>query len=120
MERIQSKPFFAGKDETVYDAGEGTTRQFVGYDNDIMMVKMTFEKGAVGYLHSHPHSQVSYIISGKYEVKVGGETRILVTGDGFYAEPDINHGLVCLEAGEIIDVFTPIREDFYQKISHKE
>ncbi len=118
MDRIQSKPFFMGKDEPVYDAGEGATRQFVGYDNDIMMVKMTFEKGAVGYQHSHPHSQTSYVISGKYEVKVGNETRILEAGDGFYAEPDVMHGLVCLEAGELIDVFSPIREDFYEKL-HK-
>lgn len=120
MDTIQSKPFFIGTDEPIYEAGEGITRQFVGYNKDIMMVKMTFEKGAVGYQHTHPHSQTSYIISGKYEVTIDDNTSILEAGDGFFAKPDVMHGLVCLESGALIDVFTPIREDFYENIANQD
>ena len=94
------------------EAGEGVTRQIFGYDDAIMMVKVKFEKGAVGYKHRHIHSQTSYVASGKFEVSVGNETKIIETGDGFYVEPDMVHGVVCLEAGTLIDVFSPLREDF--------
>lgn len=116
MEKVQSKPFFIAADEKVYTAGEGITRQFVGYDNSIMMVKVMFEKGAIGYQHEHIHAQTTYVVSGKFEMTIGNETKILEAGDGFYTEPNIIHGCVCLEAGILIDVFSPIREDFYETI----
>ena len=112
MDKIQSKPFFMATEEKTYPAGEGMTRQFVGYDNDIMMVKVMFEKGAVGAAHSHPHTQTTYAVSGKFEVMIGSEKKILVAGDGFYAEPNVVHSCTCIEEGILIDVFSPIREDF--------
>ena len=96
-------------------AGEGLTRQIMGYDGQIMMVKVKFDKGAIGYLHSHYHSQTTYVASGKFEVTIGGNISILESGDGFYADPDNEHGVVCLEPGILIDVFTPMRQDFLKK-----
>ena len=46
-------------------------RKIFGYDEKIMMVKVNFDKGGIGTIHSHPHSQVTYVISGKFEVQVG-------------------------------------------------
>lgn len=116
MKTIQSKPFFIAKSEKIYPIDKGVSRQFIAYDDDIMMVKVIFEKGAIGMPHQHSHTQTCYVVSGKFEVTIGSETKILVAGDGFYAEPDIVHGVICLEAGELLDVFTPIREDFYKTI----
>lgn len=116
MEKAQSRPFFIAADEKVYNADKGITRQFVGYDNSIMMVKVMFEKGAIGYQHAHVHAQTTYVVSGKFEMTIGDETKILEAGDGFYTEPNIMHGCTCLEAGILIDVFSPIREDFYKTI----
>ena len=36
-------------------AGEGVVRQIMGYNDDIMVVKVKFEKGAVGAVHHHIH-----------------------------------------------------------------
>lgn len=116
MQTIKSNPFFLSKEETIYPVEKGVTRQFLAYNNDIMSVKVIFEKGAIGYTHSHPHVQTAYIASGKFEVTIAGQTQILEEGDAFFAEPNIEHGLVCLEAGIIIDNFSPIREDFYTTI----
>lgn len=116
MEKVQSKAFFIASEEKVYNADKGITRQFVGYDNNIMMVKVMFEEGAIGYQHEHFHAQTTYVVSGKFEMTIGNETKILQAGDGFYTEPDIIHGCKCLEAGILIDVFSPIREDFYKTI----
>ena len=116
MDKVQSNAFFIANEEKIYPAAEGITRQFVGYDNSIMMVKVMFEKGAVGNAHQHVHAQTTYVVSGKFEMTIGDETKILCAGDGFYTEPDIMHGCTCLEAGILIDVFSPIREDFYVTI----
>lgn len=90
----------------------GITRQVMGYDGQIMLVKVLFEAGAVGTPHMHFHSQVTYVASGKFEVDIEGEKRVLQAGDGFYVEPDGNHGALCLEAGTLVDVFSPMRSDF--------
>lgn len=94
------------------DLGEGISRQFVGYNSQIMMVIVKFEKDAIGVLHQHFHSQITYVAEGKFEVTNGDETKILKKGDGFFAQPNVEHGVVCLEAGKLIDAFTPVREDF--------
>ena len=96
-------------------AGEGVRRQIMGYDGQIMVVKVEFQKGSIGYQHEHFHSQASYVVSGKFEVTINGERKVLVAGDGFYVEPDEIHGAVCLEAGTLIDVFSPHRADFLKK-----
>jgi len=94
------------------DAEPGVQRQILGYDGHLMMVKVMFEEGAVGKAHSHYHSQASYVASGRFEVTVGGEKKILEAGDGFYVAPDTIHGVVCLEAGTLVDTFSPVRATF--------
>ena len=84
-------------------AGEGIVRQIMGYNDNLMMVKVKFETGAIGTPHTHPHTQTTYVASGVFE---------LTTGDGVYMKPGILHGCICLEAGVLIDTFSPMREDF--------
>ncbi len=90
----------------------GVTRQIIGYDSNIMMVKVSFAKGSIGYKHQHPHQQISYILSGKFEVNIDGKMEILETGDAFIAPSNTDHELKCLDNGIIIDSFSPMREDF--------
>lgn len=92
--------------------GPGIKRQIMGYDGQLMMVKVVFEEGAVGAMHEHYHSQATYVASGKFELTIGDEKRILEAGDGYYVAPDELHGCVCLEAGILIDTFSPMRADF--------
>lgn len=92
--------------------GEGVKRKIMGYDKDLMLVKVDFDKGAVGSLHAHPHSQATYVVSGKFELTIGDEKKVIEAGDGYYVAPDVLHGCVCLEPGILIDTFSPAREDF--------
>ena len=110
-----SKKFLLESEIAWQPAGEHVTRQIMGYDQQLMIVKVKFEKGAIGTPHTHPHSQSSYVASGKFEVTIDGETRLLQRGDGYYVAPNLLHGCVCLEAGELIDSFSPVREDFLGK-----
>ncbi|WP_066439460.1 cupin domain-containing protein [Chryseobacterium sp. CCH4-E10] len=108
---FKKEAFFDGDSEWE-DLGQGVSRQLVGYNSQIMMVIVKFEKDAVGVLHQHFHSQITYIASGTFEVTVDGVTKILKEGDGFFAQPNIFHGVKCLEEGKLIDAFAPFREDF--------
>lgn len=90
----------------------GVTRKVMGYNDAVMMCEITFETGARGNAHAHPHTQVTYVAEGKFEFTVGGETKVVSKGDCVLMPPDTRHGTVCLEAGKLVDVFSPKREDF--------
>ena len=94
---------------------EKMKRKIMGYNKEIMMVKVHFDAGGIGYVHKHVHSQTTYVESGVFEVSIGEEKKTLRKGDGFYIPPEIEHGAVCLEEGILIDVFSPCREDFLSK-----
>ena len=110
--KIQGNRFFDSSKLEWEDLGDGVSRQILGYDKHIMMVKVKFEKGAIGQAHQHIHSQTTYVDSGKFEFTVDGEKIIVNVGDGLYIEPNLLHGAVCIEPGILIDVFSPVREDF--------
>src|SRR5688500_1561398 len=109
---LQSNEFQFEQEIPWEDVGNGIQRQIYGYDEKVMLVKAKFEKGGVGSLHQHPHSQVTYVESGEFEMTIGDQKKIIRKGDGYYVPPNIIHGCVCLEAGMLVDVFSPHREDF--------
>ncbi len=109
-----SKEFIFGDDLEWEVVGEGLKRKIMGYDDKIMLVKVDFQVGAIGQMHEHYHSQVTYVESGAYELTIGDETKTVKGGDSFYIPPHVMHGAICTEAGVLIDVFSPIREDFME------
>ena len=108
----QSKAFLLGAETPKEAVGDGLNRQIFGYNDSIMLVRVEFDVGAVGAVHSHPHSQVAYVESGEFDVMIDGVETRLGPGDSFFVEPNLDHGAVCRKAGVLIDVFSPVREDF--------
>ena len=104
--------FINTRDTGWEDLGGGVARMILGWDNQVMMVKVKFSKGAVGAPHSHFHTQVTYCARGRFEFTIGTEKRIIGEGDGIYVPPNTEHGALCLDEGILIDVFSPVREDF--------
>ena len=98
-------------------SGEGVRRQVLGHGSDLMIVRVEFQSGAIGVLHNHPHRQATYVVAGRFAVTVGEQTTQLDAGDCFYAEADVPHGVEALEKGVLLDIFTPVREDFLQPAS---
>ena len=94
------------------DLGNGTGRRVMSHGGGMMAVSVDFTAGSSGAVHSHPHEQVSYCVSGRFLVNLGNEEYPLGPGDTFYCGPNEAHGVTCLEAGRLVDVFTPMREDF--------
>src|SRR3982751_3059809 len=97
--------------------GPGLRRKIMAWDERLMLVKVEFEKAAVGTPHKHPHTQITHVESGIFEVEIGNERKVLTTGDAFYVPPNTMHGVVCHDAGTLVDMFSPMREDFVNKQS---
>jgi quercetin dioxygenase-like cupin family protein len=87
-------------------------RKIMAYDQSLMLVKAAFQTGGVGAIHHHYHSQITHIESGVFDVTIGDETKTLKAGDSYYIPPNVPHGATCIEEGLLIDVFSPMREDF--------
>jgi len=100
------------KDVPTESGGEGVVKRVLAYSDDVMVVENTFSKGAIGKLHHHPHTQITYIKSGKFEFEIDGEKRVVTEGDTLLKTDGVPHGCVCLEEGQLIDIFAPYREDF--------
>ena len=72
----------------------------------------TVKAGAAIPVHSHFHEQVAHVLKGKFELAVGGETRILEPGVVAVIPPNIPHGGKAVTDCELLDVFQPEREDY--------
>lgn len=101
-----------GRDATIEPAEPGVTRQVLGHDPHLMMVRVTFEQGAVGYVHAHPHRQATYVESGRFAFVLDGTTTEVCQGDSWFVPPGARHGATAIEAGSLIDVFAPARAEF--------
>ena len=112
MKSNEMKAFINSENIKWETVGNGIERKILGYDDQVMMVYIHFEKGAVGSLHHHFHRQISYVESGSFEVTIDGNKHILKQGDCFFVAPDLVHGVVALEKSSLVDVFTPARMDF--------
>ena len=103
-------------DAALNDLGGGVSRRVLAYTAQLMIVEVNFEAGARGSVHTHPHCQNTYVRSGRFRFEVDGEFVEVGPGDTLAFPPDIPHGTLCLEAGTLLDIFAPMREDFVQAL----
>jgi len=104
---VPSKALFAGASRKVLARGGG-----------LMAVEVRFAKGSVVDEHAHPHEQVSYVVTGRLVVTLGGREETLGPGDSFYAGPGVPHAVRFLEDSVVTDTFTPQREDFLISVTN--
>lgn len=109
---MKSKTLIQDEDVVWQELGDGIRRKIMAQNEAMMLVKVDFEANAIGTLHHHPHTQASYVSKGKFEITIGAEKSILEAGDVYFVPSGEVHGAVCLEKGELIDVFNPRRDDF--------
>ena len=107
-----SDPVFAQPTDGKVTQLDGSSRRVVLSLPELMLVEFTFVKGGVGPLHNHPHIQTSYIAEGVFDVTIDGVTQRIAAGGGYIVPSGLVHGVVAIEAGKLIDSFTPRRDDF--------
>lgn len=104
--------FFFDEDIVTKEVDDKTKRKVLAHGKELMICHLYFKTGAIGGLHKHSNTQCAYVLKGKFEFILKDETKIIKEGDSVFIPSNEKHGLNCLEEGEILDIFTPEREDF--------
>jgi len=100
-ERDAQKRSFHGVDFIVLSSGP-----------DSMVTKMLYKMDDKVPFHKHPNEQSGYVLSGKYRIRFGEHDQVIVSGDSYSIPKNIEHTIEIIEAGEVVDFFTPPREDY--------
>jgi quercetin dioxygenase-like cupin family protein len=90
----------------------GLRRQVMSSSRAIMLVRHTITAGWVGTRHSHPHQQMVYIIRGLIRFEYPNGDFVACPGDSFLVPGNVPHQAFALEDSEVLDIFTPAREDY--------
>ncbi len=99
--------------EPVVLTPDGAQRRILSYGGNLMLVEFTFEANVSSWLHSHPHEQVGYVVSGELDLIMEGQpTKRLKAGGSYYVPPNLKHRITTYAPTVLIDCFTPLREDF--------
>ena len=91
---------------------EGVVRQMI-YGATLMICRLTFAPGTVTTAHDHVHEQMTIVEKGRVRVVVGTEEKVFGPGDILLFPSGFWHGATMLdEEVVLVDIFSPIREDF--------
>lgn len=104
---------FAGRIEDLKEvplSGHSSKRLLVG--KNLLACVFRHKKGVRFPPHAHPHEQLTYVLEGSHRVRIGGEERILRKGEIAYIPPGVEHEVEMLEDNLLLEVYSPIREDF--------
>jgi quercetin dioxygenase-like cupin family protein len=119
MNKIQTTKFKLLEMKNVVKKEDAIPRQFLGVDFVVlaigkatMVAKMFYKSKDFVPFHKHPNEQSGYVLSGKYKLKISEEEYFLTEGDTYSILADVEHSIEIIEEGEVIDVFSPIRQDY--------
>lgn len=94
---------------------EGISRQMI-YGDRLMVCRLTIAARTVTPVHSHVHEQITLVERGSADFFVAGERKTARAGDLLLFPSNIRHGATMLDEEVIlIDIFSPLREDFLPK-----
>ncbi|OHE26900.1 MAG: cupin [Tenericutes bacterium GWA2_38_26] len=108
---MKIKNFWFQEDMVPVQLDPMMSRKVLAHSEHMMSVELTMKKGGVAKLHQHVHEQMTYVVEGVFEFEVNGIKKIVKAGDALYMEPNVIHGMRCMESGKLVDIFTPRRDD---------
>ncbi len=89
----------------------GYASKFIHTENNTLNF-IDVKAGSAVPLHQHIHEQMAFVLEGKFELTVDGEARVLEPGLFAVIPPNIIHGGIAVTDCKLLDVFSPVREDF--------
>lgn len=104
-------PFIDHDGVTARDIVPGFSARFV-HSERMTLARVRVKRGATLPQHSHPHEQLTTLISGELELTLGGETEVLRPGMVAVIPSGVPHSARALADCVVLDVFQPVREDY--------
>ncbi len=77
-----------------------------------LLAEFRLDKGAVLPDHRHPHEQTGYLVAGRLELTIGGQTHLVEPGDSWCIPGDTGHSAIAREDSVAVEAFSPVREDY--------
>ena len=91
---------------------EGIERQMI-VGARLMVCRLRIRPHVETAVHSHPHEQITLVERGRVRFTIAGEVSTACQGDVLHFASGVPHGATMLdEEVVLIDIFTPLREDF--------
>ncbi|MBA7659980.1 hypothetical protein ES703_67979 [subsurface metagenome] len=90
----------------------GIYRKTLAYNKNMMLCHFNLIKGSQIPLHSHKEHQIGYVLKGKLKFITENGEFIAKEGDSYVFDSNEKHGAIILEDTDVIDVFSPAREDY--------
>jgi len=112
MESYQVKKSRELDRQTSVPMVDGVRRKNLVYGEKTLMAQFELDRGSHLPLHKHPHEQTGYLLDGKIEMVIEGETYELSSGDAWCISGNVEHEVKVLEDTTLVEVFSPVREDF--------
>ena len=99
------------------DAFPGVIRRTLVSGDNLTFVEIRISSGSEVPEHTHHHEQAGHVAAGRVQFKIedtNGETieHELKTGDSYLIPGDLPHHIRAIEPATLIEVFSPVREDF--------
>jgi quercetin dioxygenase-like cupin family protein len=95
---------------------DGASRRVLAYGDELMLVRFDFLAGTTSLMHSHPHEQVGYVVSGEIDFVMQGQATVrLHAGGSYYVPPNVRHNVITYAPTVLLDAFTPARKDFIEE-----
>ena len=80
-----------------------------------MLAHVYLKKGAVVPMHSHDNEQITYVLEGALQFRIGDDgpqDLVVRSGEVLHLPSNVPHEAVALEDTIDVDVFTPPRQDW--------
>lgn len=104
---------FYKKNESDYKTVmEGVSLKTIAFGEKTHLTEFRLSKGTTVPKHAHPHEQTGYLVSGRMTFVIEGQVFAAEPGDGWNIAGNIEHGVEVLEASIVIEVFSPVREEY--------
>ncbi len=104
--------FYSRSAEGYLEALKGVWRKTLVHGDHTLLSEFRLDAGAVIPVHKHPHEQTGYLVSGRLKFTIGEETMEAGPGDSWCLAGELEHGAEALEDSVVIEVFSPVREEY--------
>lgn len=91
---------------------DGIRLKVLAHGERMMITEFRLDKGALIPEHDHPHEQTGYLVSGSLRFFSGNESIVASPGDNWNLPSNTPHGAEALEDCVVVEVFSPVREDY--------
>jgi quercetin dioxygenase-like cupin family protein len=90
----------------------GITYKTLVYGEKSLLAEFHLEQGSVIPFHSHPHEQSGYMLSGRLRMTIGDTVHEAGPGHSWCIPGGVEHRVDVVESAVVIEVFSPVREDY--------